>query len=424
MNILSFLPIIIIASGFYLLIKLRFFFIIHPIRTFGLLKKSVAKKGALSALCLSLAGTLGVGNIVGVAFGISVGGAGSVFWLLISSVFSLVIKFSEATLSSDMKTSNSCGMTSLIEKSFCGRLKILAPIYAALCLFLSLTMGSALQARAAVESFAGSLNSYIIPAFLFAFLIAIAVLGGTERIEKLTVFIIPFATLLYIFLCVSVIIVNIDKLPEVFKSIISDAFSADSALGGIGGGFLITKMREGFSRGLLSNEAGAGTSAFAHTRNADESPVSVGIVGMCEVFFDTVVLCMLTAVCVLIAVPNPENYSSGIEIIKDALRILGSYSLPLLSISVFAFAYSTVICWYYYGRCALQYLSLRGKKTFAFVFVLSVFSGALLQSGYLILISDYVLFFLTLISLATVIKNSDRLIFLSEKYELLQKTNS
>ena len=420
MTILSFLPIIIAASGLFLLVKLRFFFILSPIKTFRALKDAIRRPRALTSLFLSLAGTLGVGNIVGVAFGISIGGPGSVFWLLLSSVFSLILKFSEATLASDMKLSKESGMIEVIEKSFKPRLKILAPIYAILCVLLSLSMGSALQTRAAVESF-GDKSFYGTFTVIFTFLVAIAVFGGAKRIEKITSYLIPIATVTYIFLSVWVIAVNASRLPAVFSAIFKDAFSPEAAVGGSFGFVIIDKMREGFSRGLLSNEAGAGTSAFAHSRNEDSSPVSVGLVGMCEVFFDTVVLCMLTAIAVLVSVPNPENYSSGIEIIKEAVKPLGGISRPALAISVFAFAYSTVICWFYYGRCALSYLSQTAVRIFPFLFIFAVFFGGRTPSSFLIYISDYLLFFLSLISLLTVIKNSDRLVFLSEKSGLITK---
>lgn len=420
MNILSFLPIIIVSSGLFLLVKLRFFFIVHPIKTLTHLGRAVTKKDAFSSLCLSLAGTLGVGNIVGVAFGISVGGAGSVFWLFLSSVFSLIIKFSEVALSADMKLSSG-GMTEAIEKSFkSGRTP--ATVYAALCLLLSLTMGASLQSRSAVESLAPHGNA-LVPSIIFSGLVALAVIGGARRIEKISAYLIPLATLIYIVLTLAVIIIYRERLPLVFKAIIKDALTPKSALGGIGAFTIISKMREGFSRGLLSNEAGAGTSAFAHARN-DSTPVSAGLVGMCEVIFDTVILCMLTALAVLLAVPSPENYSSGLDIVMTALKPLGTFSGPALSVCIFLFAFSTVICWYYYGLCSLSYLTKRGKRAFTCVFILAAFFGSLTPIAPLIVLSDYLLFFLSLISLSALIKNSDRLVYLSENEGLLKKSDS
>jgi AGCS family alanine or glycine:cation symporter len=383
------------------------------------LKRAILKKGAFQSLCLSLAGTLGIGNIIGVTFGISVGGAGSVFWLFLSSIFSLVIKFSEACLSSDMKLSRG-GMTEAIEKSF--KSKAPAYFYAILCLALSLTMGAALQSRSAVESLTHG-DKILIPSIAFAFLVALAILGGAKRIEKISTYIIPLATLIYIALTLFVLTLNFSRLPSVLSAIIRDAFKLDSAFGGVGAFAIISKMREGFARGLLSNEAGAGTSAFAHARNSS-SPVSVGLIGMCEVLFDTVFLCMLTALAVLLAVPSPESYASGLEIIKAALSSLGFAASPILSASIFAFAFSTVICWYYYGVCALSYLTEKCRYVFAFLFIGAVFWGSLTKLSSLIVLSDYLLFFLSLISLTTIIKNSDRLVYLSENEGLLKKSDS
>ena len=331
-----------------------------------------------------------------------------------------MLKFSEATLASDMKRSSDGGMIELIDASFKGRLKILAPIYSVLCVLLSLSMGSALQARAAIEStLTGNLNEKA-PTLIFTALVALAIFGGASRIEKFTSFLIPIATVSYIALTLAVILLNFSRLPLVFIEIIQDAFSLKAGLGGISAFVIASKMREGFSRGLLSNEAGAGTSAFAHTRN-DSAGTLAGLVGMCEVFFDTVVLCMLTAFAVLLAVPSPESFSSGIEIVFYAISSLGAFAQPLLSFSIFAFAYSTVICWYYYGKSALSHLAKSCTFIFSVIFLLCVFFGATTPSAILIVISDYVLFFLTAISLFTVIKNSDRLVCLSEMGGLITK---
>jgi AGCS family alanine or glycine:cation symporter len=127
---------------------------------------------------------------------------------------------------------------------------------------------------------------------------------------------------------------------------------------------------------------------------------------------------------VLLAVPTPENFDSGIEIVKESLIRLGDFSSPLLSVSVFAFAFSTVICWYYYGLCSLSYLTDGYKNLFTFLFIIAVFLGALTPLSPLIALSDYLLLFLSIISLSAVIKNSDRLVYLSENEGLLKKTDS
>ena len=332
MNVLDFLPVLVISAGAFLLIKLRFFFILHPLRCFKELKRSLSSVGAFSSLMLSLSGTLGVGNIVGVAYGISIGGAGSVFWLLVSALFSSVLKFAESAISSDMKDTERGGIMYVIKRSFKGRFRKLSFLYAALCLMLSLTMGSALQARSAIESLSVSpLHTQALCALCFTVAVAAVILGGSEKIVKASSVMIPLASVIYTILTLSVIIINIEKLPSVISLIFTSAFNFKAGAGGVGAFFISSAIREGFSRGLLSNEAGAGTSSIAHARNQNSSAVSVGLVGMCEVFFDTVVLCTLTAFAVLLSGASTAAGLSGIEIVSKALSCIGVFSTPLLS---------------------------------------------------------------------------------------------
>lgn len=423
MKLLSLLPPTVVAAGIFLLFKLKFFFFRHPIRTARTLGRSLSREGAPRALLLSLAGTLGVGNVVGVGFGIIVGGAGSVFWLLVSAVFSSVLKFAESAVAADMREGERGGMMFVIRKSFRGRAKLLSYGYALLCFLLALTMGSALQSRAAAESFgAESAGVRLAFALIFALLVIPAVLGGAKKIERACAIAVPAASAAYVFLTVFVIATNADRLGAVLGEIFRSAFSVRAAVGGVGGYAVCGAIREGFCRGLLSNEAGAGTSAMAQARSSAESAAEVGLSAACEVFADTVVLCMLTALAVLCAVPRPADYSTGMELIRAALSSAGGFAEPVLCFCIIAFAFSTVICWYYYGALSLEFLTGSDKtRGFTAVFVLSVFVGALSPSHLLIELSDVLLFLMCLLSLSAVIKNSDRLLALSEMGGLISK---
>ncbi len=421
MLLLDFLPIIILISGAFLLFKLDFLFIKHPLRSIRAFKNSIRSKAAARALMLSLAGTLGVGNIVGVAFGLSVGGAGSVFWLLVSAVFSMAIKYSEASLAADMKAGGDGGMMYVIKKSFPKKLSYLSYVYAELCLLLSITMGSMLQAHSAVESIKTDSGYTLIWAVLiFTAAVVFAAFGGAEKIEGITSVVIPLAAVVYIVLTLLTILKNHERLPSVTASIFKEAFSLRAAAGGTGGFMIARAMREGFCRGLLSNEAGSGTSAMAHTRS-DIHPAEAGVLGITEVFADTVLLCMLTALAVLCAVPNPEAFGSGLEIISSAFECLGNAAPPLLSFCIVSFAFSTVICWYYYGEVCMKFLFKKQHGVYRIAFILSVLIGGALNSSILIRISDYLLFFMSLLSLIAVIKNSDRVKSLSESYGIITK---
>jgi len=419
MNTLFILPCAVTVTGLYFLFKLRFFFILNPGRTARKIFFGVKGRDAFSSVALALAGTLGIGNIIGVAVGISIGGEGSVFWLLISSIFAMVIKYSECALSSDFGEGK--GMLGVISKSF-GRASLtLSMVYAVLILALSFVMGAAFQSasigQCALASF--GIPTYISALFLLVTLV-FAVRGGNEKIAKITAIIIPLTTVIYIILALSTIFANIKILPAVMYRVWNSAFDTDSAVGGIAGFLFSDKIKEGYLRGILSNEAGAGTSSIAHSKNRSADAGAVGVMGIVEVVFDTVILCSLTAFASLVSV---ENFSgmSGMGIILSGIgSVFGRVSEYLIFVCIFAFAYSTVICWYYYGSFAYEYLmKAKSGRAFASWFIISAASGAFFSCDSLIGTVDLLLLFLSAINLLALIKNSDRIKFLSENSGLI-----
>ena len=202
MSLLSLLPIIITVFGAYLIVRLRFFFVLHPVHTAKKLGEIIKSKSGRKSLSLALAGTLGVGNIVGVAYGIGVGGAGCVFWILVSSIFASVIKYAESLISEDMRSDAHGGMMYVIQGSFGKIGRGLGIIYAVLCLMLSLSMGAALQAQSALESASVALKISPYPfAVALVALVSLVIVGGARKIEDATAIIIPFATIVYILVC-------------------------------------------------------------------------------------------------------------------------------------------------------------------------------------------------------------------------------
>ena len=406
------------------MIKLRFFFVAHPINTFRRLSKTLKEPSTKKSLTLALAGTLGVGNIVGVAYGISVGGAGSLFWILVSSLFASVIKYSEITLAKDMRGERGGGMSEVIRSSFKKHGWALSRCYALLCLSLSVVMGAALQSQSAVFSAEKSvkLSSSVI-ALIITVLTALVVVGGAKKIENAAARIIPAATILYTLICFAVILKNAERLMSVFRDIVFGAFNFRSIGGGVSSFLVTSALKEGYLRGLLSNEAGAGTSSMAVARSR-LMPAEAGLLGICEVLFDTVLLCTLTGLTVLVANPDPVG-TTGIEIVSTAISsVLGGGARFILFILVFAFAYSTVICWYYYGRESLSFVfGAKGGRVFAAIFIGSVFSGFMLPQALLINTTDYILFFMTALTLFALLKNSERIRHLSEQGGLLKKSN-
>ena len=416
---LGLLPFILTAAGTYMLVKLRFFFILHPVRVLGKTVRSVKDIDTAKSVSLALAGTLGVGNVFGVCLGIIIGGAGSVFWLLVSSVFSSVLKYCEVTLSHDRMgcEGERYGMISALENLGGKKSRYLSYTYAFFCLLLSLFMGSALQSGTVCETVSEIFNTPpVIIGIAFAVFIFISIIGGVKIIEKITLIAIPLSTILYIIITLSVIAVSIDRLPSVISLILSSAFNLKSGVGGIIGLFFSPAVSEGYSRGLLSNEAGLGTSSFAHTRSGILNPASAGLMGIVEVVFDTVILCSLTALSVLSAVPDFSDYSGGMSLIITAVsRTLGKWYVIVLFLLVLIFAYATVVCWYYYGSVTFSFLTRgRFKMFFLPVYLLFVVLGALIDNRTLVFLTDVSMLFLALFTVYAIIKKSDRVVALSE----------
>ena len=303
----------------------------------------------------------------------------------------------------------------------------MAAIYSLACLLLSFVMGAALQVKSAVDSGAvtfGTDRRIIVLVMVAA--VALAVVGRGKYIGKITLYIIPLTTIIYITVALSTVFVNASALPQVISTVISEAFSPCAGLGGLLGFFTSAAVREGFSRGMLSNEAGAGTSSLGHTTGASLDPATRGLLGVLEVVFDTTVLCTLSGLAILVGAPTGDGAQGGMQLILSAVTgSLGKYAAAAVALSVFAFAYSTVLCWYYYGRASLSRL-VGAKYTPVFfpLFLSFVALGAFLSEALLILLSDLLLLVLSLITLPTLIKNSDRIVLLSESGGFLKLKES
>lgn len=411
MNIMIILPILVVGVGFYLLIKTRFFFILQPKRTARSVVSALKKPSSRRCFWLALAGTLGVGNIFGVAAGIMVGGAGSVFWLLVSALFSMIIKYAEALLSFDSLTEGTPGMHRVIERVFSKAGKSLASLYCIACLLLSFFMGASMQGAAVAQAAESSLGiDFGLCLAVFSALVIFGALWGDKIIEKITSYTIPMTTIIYILLSFLVIFINFRSLPQVLLSIVSSAFSPSAVGGGMLSFIFSRAFYEGFARGTLSNEAGCGTSSFAHTRASESTPKEAGLFGMCEVFFDTVVICPLTALVILLSVGDTSIYESPMELVYSAfVSSLGGWSGVLLLLSVFTFAYSTAVCWFSYGSECTEYILGRKTPLFIPVFAIFLIFGGLIKASVIIALTDTVILILSLITLTAIIKKRERI---------------
>ncbi len=418
------LPILVISVGTLFLVKLKAFFIFHPIRCIGRLTHRMKDREARRSLFLALAGTLGVGNIFGVAAGIIIGGAGSVFWIAVASLFSAIIKYAEATLSSSLSVEGRGGMHKALIRLFPRSGAFLGALYALLTTLLAFLMGSAIQSSALVSCAEAAFGIPVgLSAFLFLLIALISVLGGGEKIAKITEKVIPLTTIVYILMTVSVIFINSSSLPAVLSLMVKSAFEP-AAVGGGALSFLFSRaLTEGFARGTLSNEAGTGTSSLAHSRVSSSEPADAGLAGIVEVFFDTGLLCVLTGLAILTSQDSYTSFTSPMKLVTAAFSSsLGQLGTVLLLGSIFLFAYSTVICWYYYGSECFCFLT-NGKMQglFLFLFLSFIFVGSFVGEIRLLPLTDTVIMFMSLLTLSALVISSGDIRHRTEEAGLLGK---
>lgn len=409
MSFTAVIPIAVCLVGTVLLFKLggKIFL---PWRFFRDAARLLKKKGGAKNLSLALAGTLGVGNVVGVAVGIEVGGAGSVFWLAVSAVPCAVIKYAESSLALDF---GGFGMASVSRESFPRFGAAVSSVYTVSLLILSLTMGAGLQSAAVSESLGKLFGA---PPLLFAILLAVLALAvmlfGRKRIRDVTSVLVPAAAIIYVLLAVFSIAANSEKIPDALRAVAEGAFTRDAALGGCLGTVLSLSFREGFLRGILSNEAGLGTSSIAHSEGSSYTPHEAGIVGILEVTCDTLLLCPLTALMLLVS--GDPSSPGAVEYLFSATGG-GVFGCLALAVSVFFFAFSTVVSWIFYGSGAQERSFPRLGILFKFLFLVFLLLGGALGSRAFVGAVDLIMIPLAAISLATVLKNSDRAVTLSER---------
>ena len=385
--------------GVFFTVRLRFFPFLRPgvwLRgtlgtLFGKGKAEVRAGGAgvspFQSAATALAATAGVGNIVGVSGAIALGGAGAVFWMWVSALFGMMTKYAEVLLAVKYRGTDADGrpMGGAMWYLRDGlKSPLLAGVYAALAFFSSLGIGNLVQCNSAAGAITGAFPD--IPAWAVAVVLACAVTAatafGVRGIAKTAEAVIPFLSVVYVLLCAGVLIACRDRLPGAVGEIFRGAFSVRAAGCGIGGGMLCA-MRYGVGRGVFSNEAGLGTSAFAHAASNERVPCKQALWGIFEVFVDTVLMCTLTAL-VLLCACSPEQLSradGALLPIYAFSRVYGGFGRVCIAVSVLMFAFATVIAWYYYGNCTLSYLFPKRKNAaYRVIFPLVAAAGCLFRS--------------------------------------------
>ena len=372
--------------------------------------KTQARDGSMSpfqAVCTALAGTVGTGNIAGVAGAIALGGPGAIFWMWCSAFLGMCTKFSEVTLAIHFREKNKNGEyvggpMYYIKNGLSKKWHFLAVFYAVFGVLTVFGTGNATQVNTIVSSVNTALMNFnilkdepnsnvnLIFGIFIAALVAMVLLGGIKRIGQVSEKLVPFMAVLYVILALGVIILNIQRVPGVFAQIVSGAFTPRAATGGIIGSMFLS-MKKGVSRGIFSNEAGLGTGSIAHACADTDNAVHQGMFGIFEVFMDTIVICTLTGLVILLAAPNISyGQAAGAELtISGFTATYGGWVSLLTAIAMCCFAFSTIIGWGLYGSRCIEFLG--GEKfvrPFLVVYSFVSIVGATINLGLLWDISD------------------------------------
>lgn len=377
------------------------------------------------ALATALSGTVGLGNIAGVAVAVGIGGPGATFWMILAGLMGMASKFTECTLGVKYRNEYADGTVSggpmyYISKGFAEKGlpggKILAILFAIFCILGALGGGNMFQANQAHAQISGIMGDYPgwITGLVFAAVVFLVIVGGVKSIARVTEKVVPFMGILYVAAAIVILIVNYDHIGWAFGQIFEGAFTGL----GIAGGF-VGALIQGFKRAAFSNEAGVGSAAIAHSAVRTKEPITEGFVSLLEPFIDTVVICTMTALVItisgqLIVDPATGNYvldgshiatvdgNTGVALTSAAFGSAVSWFPYVLAIAVILFAFSTMISWSYYGLKSWTYLFGEGKTAelvFKLIFCVFVVIGAAANLGPVIDFSDAAIFAMAVVNI-------------------------
>ena len=349
------------------------------------------------ALCTALAATVGTGNLAGVAGAIALGGPGAVFWMWVCALLGMATKFAEAVLSVRYrvmaKDGTYMGGPMYIVRQGMGRnWQPLAGMYCFFGVVAAFGVGSATQINTvlggingAVRSLGGQESDFVnlIIGVALALLLVLVLLGGAKRIGSAAAFLVPFASVFYILLCIGVLVLRANTISAAFASIITGAFDPKAVTGGVLGSVFIA-LRVGACRGVFTNEAGMGTAGIAHAAAEVSHPAQQGLMGIVEVFIDTIVICTMTALVILCSgISIPYGHDLGIQITANAFsEIYGDWVHIPLAFTLCCLAFATIIGWGLYGtRCAQFLFGEDAWRKFVWLQAGSVVLGAILSTG-------------------------------------------
>lgn len=380
-----------LLTGLWLMLRLKFLPFTHCRlifkKTIGSLGKKKKEQGITSfqAVATALAGTLGVGSVVGVTTALTMGGPGALFWMCVSAILGMMVKYAEVVLAihyrKKMDDESYIGgpMTTL---EYGCRMEFLGVLFAVLCIFASFGIGNVTPANTITETISmySDLPAWVIGVVLAIF-VAWIIFDKNNRIMRFNEITIPVISILYIGACCYLIFLHADKLGGVISLILKEAFQPIASIGGVSGFVVDRSIHYGISRGVFSNEAGMGSSPISHASVLHVDAIEQGFWGIFEVFFDTIVVCVITGLMIL----TSGLYDSGLEGVSLTIACFtsgfGKAGGLLFAVSIVAFAIPSILGWYYYARECIRYL-WKGNimlRIYQLFFLICIVAGAQLE---------------------------------------------
>ena len=375
-------------TGLYLTIGLKFMPIMKISYGLKLLKAKSddEEKGeipARSALFTAMSATVGTGNIAGVATAIALGGPGAIFWMWVMGFVGMATKYGEAVLAvkfreTDSNDSYVGGPMYYIKNGLGEKWKWLGFLFALFGTIAAFGIGNMVQSNTVANQLQNTLDvEPLLTGIIIAFIAGLVIIGGVKRISAFASTLVPFMSLLYIISALIIVLMNLNQVPAAFGIIVDSAFNGTAATGGFAGATVLMAIRFGIARGVFSNEAGLGSAPIAHAAAKTNSPVKQGTIAMLGTFFDTIIICSLTALVIVIS-GAWQSGDNGAVLTSNAFVFgLSSIGESIITISLILFAFTTIIGWSYYGeRCSAYIFGTKAIMPYRILWILSIILGA------------------------------------------------
>lgn len=396
------LLVLLVGTGIYLSARLGLLQVFKLPRALKLIFTAESKgQGDISsfaALATALAATIGTGNIVGVATAIKLGGPGALFWMWVAAFFGMATKYSEGVLAIKYRTKDANGEVAggpmyYIVNGLGKRWKPLAIVFSIFGVMVALLgSGTFTQVNSITESLN---NAFGLPAtivsIILAVIVAIIIFGGIQSISKVAEKIVPFMAIIYILAALIVLIFNAGNILPSIALILKSAFTGQAATGGFAGATMMIAIQSGIARGVFSNESGLGSAPIAAAAAKTEEPVEQGLVSMTGTFIDTIIVCTLTGLAIIVTGGWSSNLNGATLTQHAFATVFGNFGVFALTISLVLFAFTTILGWGYYGERCFEFLfGTRAIPVYRLIFVLMVALGGFLKLELIWVLADIV----------------------------------